>query len=303
MNWKSKRTKYEQIKSKFCEQYPEVEDEKFPRCKDSDSITKELVSAKLKSIRTNFKKAVDTGKRSGGGRIIFTFYELCERIWGGCPAVNSISHRIDTSTPKEKTQEVEPMQNELQNEEDDDERSSLQSNSLLSKYDETGIGSPSSGEEIGEAQSLKEQTTNCRKKVEEGLKNRRDKKLSSKLSMDTQLLNISKEELSLERKLVEQLEKSEEEFNSGMNKVFKSMENISSCIQQTVGILAHLANQQQTSFQQQYPPPFSPPSFNKQSVPQYGHSSQRNVQNENQGDEENERVHETYHDRTYFNFQ
>ena len=121
--------------------------------------------------------------------------------------------------------------------------------------------------------------------------------------MDTQLLNISKEELSLKRKLVEQLEKSEEEFNSGMNKVFKSMENISSCIKQTVGILAHLANQQQTPYQQQYRPPFSPPSFNQQSVPQYGHTSQRNVQNENQGDEENERVHETYHDRTYFNFQ
>ena len=88
------------------------------------------------------------------------------------------------------------------------------------KYDETGIGSPSSGEEIREAKSLKEQTTNCRKKVEEGLKNRRAKKLSNKLSMDTQLLKISKEELSLKRKLVEQLEKSEEEFNSDMNKVY-----------------------------------------------------------------------------------
>ena len=101
------------------------------------------------------------------------------------------------------------MQNELHNEEDEDD---------LSKYDETGIGSPTSGEEIREAQ-----TTNRHKKVEEGLKNRRDKKLSSKLSMDAQLLNISKEDLSLKRKLVEQLEKSEEEFNSGMNKVFKSV--------------------------------------------------------------------------------
>ena len=48
--------------------------------------------------------------------------------------------------------------------------------------------------------------------------------------MDTQLLNISKGGLPLKRKLVEQLEKSEEEFNSDLNKVFKSMENISSCI-------------------------------------------------------------------------
>ena len=96
------------------------------------------------------------------------------------------------------------MQNELQNEEDEDD---------LSKYDETGIGSPTSGEEIRETQSLKEQTTNRRKNVEEGLKNRRDKNISSKLSMDTHLLNISKEELSLKRKLLEQLGKSEEEFN------------------------------------------------------------------------------------------
>ena len=55
--------------------------------------------------------------------------------------------------------------------------------------------------------------------------------------MNTQLLSISKEDLSVKRKLVEKLEKSEEDFNSGMN-----MENISSCIQQRVSILAHLVN-------------------------------------------------------------
>ena len=65
---------------------------------------------------------------------------------------------------------------------------------------------------------------------------------------------------------MEQLEKSEEEFNSGMNKLLMSTEDISSCIQQTVGILAHLINQQQTPYQQQNLPPFSPPSFNYQSV-------------------------------------
>ena len=105
------------------------------------------------------------------------------------------------------------MQNELQSEEDEDD---------LSKYDETGIGSSTYGEEIREVQSLKEQTTNRRKKAEERLKHRRDKKLLSKLNMDTQSLNISKEE-SLKRKLVEQLAKSREEFNSGMNKAFSSV--------------------------------------------------------------------------------
>ena len=109
VNWESKHTKYEQIKLKFCEQYPEVEDEKLPRSNHLDSITKERVSARLKSIRTNFQKAVDTGRRSGRGRIIFTFYELCERIWDGCPAVNSISQGIDTSIHKIKNKKNREM--------------------------------------------------------------------------------------------------------------------------------------------------------------------------------------------------
>ena len=65
VNWESKRMKYEQIKSKFCEQYPEVEDEKFPRCKDLDSITKERVSAKLKSLEQIFQRLLIQGKEVG----------------------------------------------------------------------------------------------------------------------------------------------------------------------------------------------------------------------------------------------
>ena len=41
VNWKSKCTKYDQIKSKFCEPYPEVEDDKFPCSNDLDPITKD----------------------------------------------------------------------------------------------------------------------------------------------------------------------------------------------------------------------------------------------------------------------
>ena len=57
----------------------EVEDEKFPRSNELDFITKERVSARLRSARTKLKKDFDTGKRRGGGRIIFTFYRLCEK--------------------------------------------------------------------------------------------------------------------------------------------------------------------------------------------------------------------------------
>ena len=60
MNWESKRTKYGQIK--FCEQYPEVEDEKVHCSNDLDSITKERVLAKLMSLEQIFKKLLTQGK-------------------------------------------------------------------------------------------------------------------------------------------------------------------------------------------------------------------------------------------------
>ena len=37
------------------------------------SLTVKRSGGKLKTIRTNFKKAVDTNKRSGGGRVVLTF--------------------------------------------------------------------------------------------------------------------------------------------------------------------------------------------------------------------------------------
>ena len=61
------------MKDIFCEQYSIMADEQYP-C--------ERVSAKIKSIRGNFKNAVDSGKKSRGGRIVFKSYDICERIMG-----------------------------------------------------------------------------------------------------------------------------------------------------------------------------------------------------------------------------
>ena len=57
-------------------------------------ITKERVSAKLKKIRTQFKKGEDHGKKSGGGRIVFTFYTISQNIWGNSPAVTAIGNSV-----------------------------------------------------------------------------------------------------------------------------------------------------------------------------------------------------------------
>ena len=61
-------------------------------------MTVKRISGKLKMIRTNFKKAVDTNKWSGDGRVALTFYGLYEKLWSGSPAVTSIKNSIDMSS-------------------------------------------------------------------------------------------------------------------------------------------------------------------------------------------------------------
>ena len=87
LNWESVRPKYEHIKSIFIERYTSNVDEEnngnkqqFPRIGIAETIGKERIGAKVKKIRTNYKKAVDAGLQSGGGRVVLTFYNLCKKI-------------------------------------------------------------------------------------------------------------------------------------------------------------------------------------------------------------------------------
>lgn len=80
LSWEGTRTKYEKIKELILKRYPDKPsdnpNEQFPRVGKTKFITKERVSAKLKKMRTHYKKAVDSGGKSGGGRVVFTFYNL-----------------------------------------------------------------------------------------------------------------------------------------------------------------------------------------------------------------------------------
>ena len=52
--------------------------ERFPKgAKIEEVITKDRTTAKVQKIRTDFKKTV---KKSGGGRVVFAFYILCQGL-------------------------------------------------------------------------------------------------------------------------------------------------------------------------------------------------------------------------------
>ena len=45
----------------------------------------------------NYRGAVDSDRQSGGGRVVETFYDLCQRIWAGFSATESIASGVESS--------------------------------------------------------------------------------------------------------------------------------------------------------------------------------------------------------------
>ena len=66
------------------------------------------------------------------------------------------------------------------------------------------------------------------------LKNRKDKKMSPNLSTDKQLIQISQEDVTLKRELLDKMEKSDQEFKASFTELNKTMATIGTAIQQSV---------------------------------------------------------------------
>ena len=56
---------------------------------------REKIAAKIKQMRVSYRKALDSCKQSGGGRVVATFFDLCNQILSGSPATESMSSGLD----------------------------------------------------------------------------------------------------------------------------------------------------------------------------------------------------------------
>ena len=46
-------------------------------------------------MHVSYRKALDSGKQSGGGLVVGTFFDLCNQIWSRSPATESMSNGLD----------------------------------------------------------------------------------------------------------------------------------------------------------------------------------------------------------------
>ena len=66
LDWETIRNRYEELVERLKENYPSDLTEGYPNVGKTDVFTKERLLRKLKRIKLSFRKAVDSGRRSGG---------------------------------------------------------------------------------------------------------------------------------------------------------------------------------------------------------------------------------------------
>ena len=90
-----------------------------------------------------------------------------------------------------------------------------------------------------------DEATERRSKIRKLLENHKSEKLSSKSGAEAQMLQCYKEDLNLKRKMIENMEASEENFKQCISKVSKTIEGIGTAITQSVQLLLELVKVRQ----------------------------------------------------------
>ena len=101
--------KYSEILDLFVAGLPQNTQSGFPHNKEEG--TRPILTSKLENIRLKYRQAVDSGRRSGHGRVVMLYFE---KVWGRSPATEQMANGIEsgdldllpTNDPGEQLQEV-----------------------------------------------------------------------------------------------------------------------------------------------------------------------------------------------------
>ena len=234
-----------------------------------EELNKTILTNKLKAVRIKFPGAVDSGRKSGHGRVVLLYLDKCEEIWGGSPATTTLPTGFETNEIK------------------DDSNSSVACSSPAScarpTTPSTSIpGTPSSTTDVelfdpndlddkenGEPSSVNDR----RELLNSKLRSYRKDKLKRKLSTDVQLLDAVQEYLAIKKRLMEKMEDMDKQQAAQMNKFATNMEHLTGSIVEGFAMLRQI-------MVRPVPSPFSTPltGYNNTWNRQLG-SQQMNMEN------------------------
>ena len=245
VDWESVKSKYKDILQLYVDALPAdgTTFKSYPHKKDEIKLL--AISSKLKAIRTKFCQAVDSGRRSGHGRVVMIYYELCQELWGGSPATMQIGEGIESYDLTQSSQGSSvPTPSTSEN----------SSEQLSGSTDESQV------EEDEEARNKDESDDQAvykrrREFLETKLKKHREENLKRELPVDAQLLECAQQDLAMKKHLVEQADKVNEKFVANMEHMSKTMDKLTDSIADGFSMLRMMMCQQPTAM---YPPPMYP---------------------------------------------
>ena len=107
IDWETCRSRYDEILKDFIEKYKEHtcdgnnHTQDFPMHSNLEFFTKNVIIGKIKRLKKDYKTAVDTGRKSGGGRVIYQYFEQCEKLWEGSPSVETLPEGVSSGNAVE----------------------------------------------------------------------------------------------------------------------------------------------------------------------------------------------------------
>ena len=174
------------------------------------------MTTKLKNVRLKYRRAVDSGRRSGHGRVVFLYMELCEQIWSGSPATDKINTGIETT---DLSQESSTSQAD-----ETDSPASLESRYTpepeASDDNEATPGCSHTGPNINERRNL----------LDAQLRGHKKERLKRKLPAELQMVTIAQEEFNFKKQFMDRMEHMDKEHSSHMNRLIANLEKLTGSI-------------------------------------------------------------------------
>ena len=260
IDWETCQSKYSDILELFQAQYPSPENaaqlgKEFPR--KENELTKLILTSKMKAIRSKFRAAIDSGRKSGHGRVVLLFFDICQDIWGGSPATTTLASGIETAEISREQELEVSISCEIAACPSSYDSDSSRPNTPSTRPISPSPRSPScvaeqsfefeSEAETRDPGSLKER----RDLLNNRLKGYRQEKLKRKLSVDNQLLNIAQEDIEMKKKIFAKIDDMDKQQADNMKKLSSNMEQLTSSIVDGFAMLHQMMMQ----------PPAIPPQF------------------------------------------
>ena len=185
------------------------------------------VKEKIKALRQDYRTAVNTGTRSGSGKIVRDNWDDLTEIWAGSPATESIKNACTT-------REINGESELFANDEEEELSSNLHKakrnmNSDMQQFEEPDIdlqNSSESEESDNQVASKKRLLpVNSTPKFVDNKRKKLEKQLSAK-KRDMVLINAAKKEIDLKTSIASGLVESNKSINNAMGKMADSINSL-----------------------------------------------------------------------------